>query len=249
LPAKQRARARDVWQEIEIEIGAYVRSEIVQGLLAALLLGAGYWWLGLRYPILLALVGAVAWLVPLVGGFLAVVPAALIGWQGGPTLAVMSAIYTLAVFFVLEVAIESHFFNRRRYSSLLLVLMMILLSNDMGLLGLILAPPLAVAIQIIFASFVRQAVPVKVEAVPLLIDLQERLAEVELLAAEMEDETPTGINSMIERLRRLIKQASQLLGPEQALPTRYSVSGFTPATNPASPSEKRSEAMPEVKHS
>ena len=50
LPLPERASARDLWRMLETELGAYVRSEIAQSLLAGVLLGAGYHLLGLSYP-------------------------------------------------------------------------------------------------------------------------------------------------------------------------------------------------------
>ena len=43
LPSGQRKQARDIWRTVEPDIGAYIRSEVVQSLLAGLLLGLGYW--------------------------------------------------------------------------------------------------------------------------------------------------------------------------------------------------------------
>ena len=73
LPAGQRKQARGIWRTIELDLGAYIRSEVVQSLLAALLLGLGYWLLGSPYPALLALIGALAWLIPVVGAPLAMI--------------------------------------------------------------------------------------------------------------------------------------------------------------------------------
>jgi hypothetical protein len=67
LPFQARARARDVWQNIETGFGAYLRSQVIQTVLAALLLSFGYQVLGLKYPVALALIGAIGWLIPWVG--------------------------------------------------------------------------------------------------------------------------------------------------------------------------------------
>jgi hypothetical protein len=67
LPSEQRKHARGIWRMIEPDLGAYIRSELIQSLLAVLLLSIGYWLLGSPYPVLLALLGALAWLVPVVG--------------------------------------------------------------------------------------------------------------------------------------------------------------------------------------
>lgn len=230
LPPEQRTAARDIWRDIENEVGAYLRSELVQGFVAGLLLGLGYWWLGLNYPILLALIGAIAWLVPMVGGLLAVIPAVLAGLGGGVDMVIMAALYTFAVFFVLEVAIEPRFFNRRRYSSLLVVLMMALLANNLGLLGLVLAPPLAVAIQLFFMNYIRQSIPVKAQPLPQVLELQEQLAGVRAMIAELPEPPPPGTGSMLERLEHLVKQSSQVLISEagQAKPGSISPAISTP---------------------
>src|SRR6185369_9351425 len=79
LPAEQRKLARNVWRTIELELGAYIRSEIIQSFLAGFLLTIGYWMLGCPYPALLGVFGAIAWLIPLVGAPLAMVLPLLVG--------------------------------------------------------------------------------------------------------------------------------------------------------------------------
>jgi predicted PurR-regulated permease PerM len=95
FPAETRARMRASWQAIEDGVGAYVRSEFVQSSLALLLLALGYSVLGLKYPILLALTGAIGWLLPWVGVLLAVIPACLVGLLLSPGLALGAVAYSL----------------------------------------------------------------------------------------------------------------------------------------------------------
>ena len=67
LPPGQRKQARGIWRTVEPELGAYIRGEVIQSLLVGLLLGLGFWLLGSPYPALLALTGALASLIPVVG--------------------------------------------------------------------------------------------------------------------------------------------------------------------------------------
>ena len=100
LPAEKRVRARNAWRSLESGVGAYIRSELLQSLLAGLLLFAGFWLLGLHYPVMWALLAALAWLIPLVGAFLAVLPLGLIASVNVGTftaLAAMPALKGLAV--------------------------------------------------------------------------------------------------------------------------------------------------------
>ena len=77
LPLPQRASARQIWRMLETELGAYARSEIAQSLLAGVVLGAGYYLLGLDYPALLAVVVALSWLLPWLGAIIALLAVAL----------------------------------------------------------------------------------------------------------------------------------------------------------------------------
>ena len=74
-----RKQARGIWRTVEPDLGAYIRSQVYHSLLAGLVLGMGYWALGSPYPALLALVGALACLVPVVGPVLAMISALLVG--------------------------------------------------------------------------------------------------------------------------------------------------------------------------
>ncbi len=67
LPSGQRKKARGIWRTVEPDIGVYIRGELIQSLLAGLLIGLGCWLLGSPYPAILALVGALVCLIPVVG--------------------------------------------------------------------------------------------------------------------------------------------------------------------------------------
>jgi putative permease len=207
LPAGQRARARGIWREIEHGVGSYIRSEVVQALLAGLLLGVLYSLIGLRYPTLLALVGAFAWLIPWLGGVLALIPAFILGLEGGLALALMAGAVTLGVIVLMEVIVERRFFERRRYSSVLLVLVAIAMADVMGLLGVIISPPLAAAIQILGRRLLLRPSPSEVSDPRLRISaLRERLEKVRAHAVLI-DPPPVHVQDLLRRLERTITKA------------------------------------------
>ena len=113
LPSEQRKQARGVGRAIELDLGAYIRSEIVQSLLAGLLLGLGYWLLGSQYPMLMALIGALAWLIPVVGAPLAVILPLLMGLLTSVQLSLFTILYTLVVLIALQVWVEPRLFKRK----------------------------------------------------------------------------------------------------------------------------------------
>ncbi|MCI0395003.1 MAG: AI-2E family transporter [Chloroflexi bacterium] len=219
LPAGRRVRARRIWRDIESGLGAYIRSEIVQSLVAVVLLGLGYWLIGLRYPALLAFLGAVAWIVPLVGAVLTAAPVFLVGLANGPVFAVGAVLYTVTVLLFLELQVEPRLFNRRRYSPILVVLVMLILVEDFGILGLIVAPPLAAAIQILLSRLLYQArSPAVANPSEQIAQLYVRLDTVrESYHKNDEPDSPEIIN-MIRRLNGLIKQAEQYLLEQPAAP-------------------------------
>ncbi len=207
LAPAQRARARNAWREVETGLGAYLRSEVAQCLLAFALLSLGFWALGLRYPITRALVAALAWLFPLVGGALAFIPVLLIGLFINPTLAVVAALYTFAVFAFLEFIVERKLYPRERYGSVLVLLITLIMVEALGIVGLLIAPPLAAAMQIALTEWLRP-VPVVAaqQAGASLSSLKVRLAEAQATLDQLEAPSPSTKN-MLERLSNLMAKA------------------------------------------
>jgi predicted PurR-regulated permease PerM len=211
LPTAQRVRAREIWRTMEGGVGAYLRSELAQSLLAAVLLGAGYWLLGLRYPALLAALGALAWLVPWLGAILAIAPAVLVGALaagGSGWLALAAGLYSLAVLLVLEFVVEPRLVRRGRHSSLLVVLLALGLGQLWGLAGVLAAPPLAAALQILFSQLVPQVAAANAgQLAAQVADLEQRLAAVRAELAAAGEPAPPETRSLVDRLGRLLAEA------------------------------------------
>jgi predicted PurR-regulated permease PerM len=212
LPVGARARYRDMWRDIERDFGAYMRSELFQSLLAGILLGLGYWVIGLPFPTLLALFGALAWLMPWLGGVLAILPAVLAGLSIHLGLGSAAALYAIAVLFFLEFVIEPRFIRRRQYSSLLSILMILALVQPFGLLGLVVAPPLAAALELAFRyNLQNRPKPLPDESVQRIAELQDRLDIVrQMIAGQEEEPEPQTIN-LLNRLENLVEKANELL--------------------------------------
>lgn len=220
LAPAQRMRAREGWRGIEEEIGSYLRSELIQGIAAVLLLGVGYWLLGLSFPVLLALLGGLAWLVPLVGGVFIAVPVLLVGLLHSWLLAITAVCYTITVLAFLEFVIEPRLFHRRRYNPILIVLTMVPLVDVLGLTGFVLAPPLAVMIQLVWQQGLQYYLQQPRETIVQLETLEGRYEDVFAIFAEPQgDPYPPEIANILRRLRELIRQA-HLLPPQEAVSDR-----------------------------
>jgi len=214
LPSGQRKQARDIWRTIEPDLGAYIRGEVIQSLLAGLLLGLGYWALGSPYPALLALAGALACLIPVVGVVLAVIPVLLVGLLTGVQLSLFTVLYALVVLIALGVWVKPRLFNRRWDNPILTLVTLIALANAFGLLGIVVAPPLSAVCQILWSLLVSHRLASGAAAQ--VSDLQERQERVWATIRAMEEPPLPLVTSSMERLTHLIEKAEPIL--QAALP-------------------------------
>ena len=209
LPSGQRKQARGIWRTVEPDLGAYIRSQVINSLLAGLLLGIGYWLIGSPYPALLALVGALASLIPVVGAALAVISVLLVGLLTSLQLGIITALYTLVIFTVLGVWVKPRLFERKWNNPILTVVLIIAMAEAFGLVGIIIAPPLSVVCQILWSRLVsRRAVAGAAAQVSDLKERQERLWD---LIKTMDGPPLALVTSSMERLTRLIEQAEPIL--------------------------------------
>ena len=209
LPSEQRTPARDIWRTLERDLGAYIRSEIIQSLLAVMLLGLGYRLLGSPYPALLAVVGAVAWLVPVVGAALAVILPLLLGLLTGGELSLFAVLYTLIVLIALQVWVEPRLFRRKLDNPILTLVILLAMADAFGLLGIIFAPPLSAVCQILWNLLVSNRLAAG-NAVQ-VSDLKERQARLRVAIEEMDDLPPPLVISSMERLTDLLEKAEPIL--------------------------------------
>ncbi len=222
LPAGQRIQARRIWYKTEGTMGAYLRSEFLQSVLAVIILAIGYRIIGLDYPILMGLLAGVAWLIPLVGFVFAALMSFLLGLAsgGGLPLALGALALTAATLAFLEFFVEPRLFRRNQFSGVLIVVMIVMLVDAYGLTGFLIAPPLAVALQVslsLIIKAIRRPPPPEVE----IDSIEQRIAAVTAIyngQAPPGGATPDGepvvmppeVASFIGRLRGLVAEARQM---------------------------------------
>lgn len=214
LPSEQRKPAREIWRTLEDNLGAYIRSEVIQSFLAVVLLGIGYWLLGSQYPALLAVVGAIAWLVPVAGAALAVILPLLLGPLAGAQFSILMVLYTLIVLISLQLWVEPRLFRRQWNNPVLTLVILLAMADVFGLLGIIVAPPLSVICQILWSLLVsdRLAPAAAVQ----VSDLKERQSQLRVAIEAMDGAPPGLVVSSMERLAALLSKAEPIL--QKALP-------------------------------
>jgi len=209
LPSDHRKQARGIWRTIELDLGAYIRSEVIQSLLAGLLLGVGYRLLGSPYPTVLALTGALAWLIPLVGAPLAVILPLLLGLLTSVQLSLFTTLYTLVVLIVLQVWVEPRLLRRKWDNPILTLVILLALADAFGLLGILVAPLISVVCQILWSRLIRRRAVSGAAAQ--VSDLKERQALVwEAIEAMDKPHLPL-VTSSMARLTLLIEKAEPIL--------------------------------------
>ncbi len=213
LPVEKRARARDVWHDVEVGVGSYLREQVVMVFLVGILLGVGYALIGVRYPGLLVVAGMLARLIPWLGPILAVIPPLLVGLGQSAAVGMWAFAYTLIVFFVLETVVEARLLPEKHYSSLLVILLLITLVEAVGVVGIVLAPPLAVAVQILLGRLIVKS-PERVtqeETELMAAEVREQFARLETLVEETDEAPAPEVVSLISRAKRLATRTERFV--------------------------------------
>lgn len=213
VPVRRRVGAQRMWQAIEREVGAYLRSEVIQFLLAVVLLWVVFLILDLRYAALAAVVAGTLTLIPWLGTIFAsavvliLTSPKLTDWAGDwvspqSWLALVSIVLVLCL---LEFVVEPRLFQRERYNPLWIALTAILMAATWALWGLFFGPLVGYVLQIL----VRQVYPRLVQVQPRITSetmLQDRVALLEEKFAAKE-EVPPELISLKQRLVDLVERS------------------------------------------
>ncbi len=209
LPIDQRKQARGIWRNVEPEVGAYVRNQVMLSVVAGMLLGVGYWLLGSQYPIFMALAGAAACMIPVVGLPLALVPPLLVGLITSTQLSLFTTLYAFIIMVLLVVFIKPRFFRLRWNNPLPTLVLLLVLADAFGVIGIIVAPPISAVCQILWSRLISRRLPSGAAAN--ITDLKERELQLRERISTLTGETPPLITSSLEKLSDLISNAEPLL--------------------------------------
>jgi hypothetical protein len=118
---------------------------------------------------------------------------------------VLAAVYTLFVVAALKLWVEPRLSHRKQANPMLTVVLLVALADAYGLLGIVVAPPLSAACQILWNRLVsRRAVS---GAAAQVSDLKERQAQVWTIVKAMAEPPPPQVLSSLERLDSLFEKA------------------------------------------
>lgn len=152
LPRRDRLRARKLVIDIGVKVGGYMRGQLVTSAIAGVFSFVTVWALGIPAALALGAWAAVADAIPLIGSLIALVPALLLAFTVSPGKAV-----AVTVAYLIYNQVESHVIGPKIYGntlglSLSVIVISLLIGVElMGMMGALLALPVAAAIPSVIA--------------------------------------------------------------------------------------------------
>lgn len=209
LPLAARTRVRALGSAVYREVGIYVRGVAVLVFLTAAALLLIYRLAGVPGAAALALVAGLAQVVPLLGPVFAIVPGAFVALSQGETTAAAVLVASTAAMAVIRLGLAPRLLRRGIGVNPVLVVVVILILAELGGLPLILlAPPMAAALQAATRALMGagrdEAARTQATRVA---ELEQRLAEVAAVAESNPDNLR--LQSLVERARALLVEARQ----------------------------------------
>jgi predicted PurR-regulated permease PerM len=156
FPPRYRATATELAREMGGRLGHWVRAQVLVGLCYGTMFGLGLLILGVPYAFSLGVAGAILELIPYVGGVIVTCIAMLIALPISPLLALGVLVLELIV-----ANIESHVIYPKLVGDivglhpLVIIIALFIGAEARGVLGALLAVPVAVVIQVLFERFYR----------------------------------------------------------------------------------------------
>ena len=207
LSVERRQKARMIWRQIDASLGDYGRFLLVKFLLTWILISFSVYYLGSPYPVLLGLGVALANLLPIIGVVLALFFTLAIGLLSSILFYPWLLGFVLLVLTMLSIFVWPKLYQNKWDAPILRLLLLLIIGETMGLRWLILAPPLAVTIQIIWNSL---STRLRKSSRPLMgLELlklhQDNLSQA---ISDIENAPPALTNNII-RLNQLVEEANQ----------------------------------------
>jgi len=161
VPADGRAGARDAWNEIETRLGLWVRGQLILMGFMGGTTAVAYSLLGLPGALLLGLIAALTEAIPIVGPLLGAIPAVLVATTVSPQLAlIVAGVYVVLQLIEGSVLVPLVMRNTVGISPLLVLLSVLVGAAAGGLIGALLAVPIAASAEIILARLQARDTPV-----------------------------------------------------------------------------------------
>jgi predicted PurR-regulated permease PerM len=165
VPIDQRAGVIELWNDIETKIGAFVRGLAILGFVIGLLSAIGYVAIGLPYGLTIAIIAGTLEAIPYVGPLITLVLAGMVGLSVSQSMALLAIGIAMVIQFLENSIVVPRVMDRAVGVSPVVTLLALAVFSDLfGLLGALLAVPLAAVFQVLLDRIMlRSASPADLE--------------------------------------------------------------------------------------
>lgn len=161
LPARRRPGARLAWNEVERRLGLWVRGQLILMGAIGLATGVAYTLLGVPGAVLLGLIAAIAEAIPIIGPLLGAIPAILVAATISPELALtVAGVYAVLQLIEGSVLVPIVMRNAIGISPFLVLVSLLVGGTAAGLVGALIAVPVAAALEIVLSRLQARETPV-----------------------------------------------------------------------------------------
>lgn len=224
LPLDRRDEAQEMIQMMQIKVGAFIRGQAILGVLIGGMSLIAYWLIGLPYVLVLAFLAGLMEVVPYIGPLLGALPAFLLALSTDPTLAIWVIIATLIIQQIENTILLPKIMDQSvGVNSIVTLLSIAAFGSLFGILGAILAIPMAAIIQMLLDRFLldpealeqdtvqgRGSVSVlRYETQELIQDLRKRTRAKDVLFEDDPEQLEEEIEAIATDLDSMLAEASQ----------------------------------------
>ena len=141
-------------QELDRQLGDYLRSRLIQTIILSIIAAIGYWILGLRFAILIGIIAGLANLIPYIGPFIGAIPAIIVVFLGtrfGLGWSLLAVIILTLVIQIIDNAIITPLMIGKsvELGPVTTIVAVLLGEQLLGLIGLLMAVPIAAMCKLI----------------------------------------------------------------------------------------------------
>lgn len=157
LPEKYEAYVINLWKRAEFKVGRWLQGQLLLALSVGLMVFVGLSLLGVKYALLLGILAMVLEIVPIVGPILSAIPGLILAFSQSPTLGVWVLVFYIAVQQIENNVLVPLILGKTLGLNPVTVILALLIGGKIaGILGMLLAVPVAVIIVEILDDLAKQ---------------------------------------------------------------------------------------------
>ncbi|CAN5819676.1 AI-2E family transporter [soil metagenome] len=156
IQLRHRARAHEIWDEIEFRIGGWTRGQLVLMTIIGVCSGVAYWLMDLRFWLALAIWAGITAAIPFIGPFIGGGSAALFALADSPEKALWVIAFVIVLQQIEGAVLVPRVMKNAVGMSPLTVILAVLIGNALGgPVGSLLAIPVGAAVQVLVGNLLR----------------------------------------------------------------------------------------------